>query len=128
MADKTLPNELGPHLKKCDGIVGTPVALPRSMTVEETVSKLTDWGLAPETWGDGGGIVPGVRVAPDLATALTALADDLGPEDQVLVTGSCFTVAETLHRMGFADLEETRTPRPAETLAPNPGKGIRRER
>ena len=37
----------------------------------------------------------------------------LRPDDAVLATGSCFLVAEFLHRLGFRDLEETRLPRPA---------------
>ena len=38
------------------------------------------------------------------------------PEDAVLVTGSCFMVAETLHRLGIRDLDETRQVRPARTI------------
>jgi hypothetical protein len=34
----------------------------------------------------------------------------------VLVTGSCFTVAEALHHMGFTSLEQTRTAPPADRL------------
>ena len=42
--------------------------------------------------------------------------------DAVLVTGSCFTVAEALHRLGFEELEETRMVRPAADLLGSMGK------
>ncbi len=40
----------------------------------------------------------------------------------MLVTGSCFTVAEALHKLGFADLEATRRPLDGPPPAEGPGK------
>jgi hypothetical protein len=39
--------------------------------------------------------------------ALSYWRERLQPEDAVLVTGSCFLVAEVLHHLGFEDLEQT---------------------
>jgi hypothetical protein len=52
-------------------------------------------------------------VARDLDEALAFLAGTLTAADRVLVTGSCFSVAATLFKLGFTDLEKTRLVRPA---------------
>jgi hypothetical protein len=57
--------------------------------------------------------LPRTSVAPDIPRAIRLLAANLQPEDEVLVTGSCFTVAETLFKLGFTDLAATRIPQPA---------------
>jgi hypothetical protein len=63
--------------------------------------------------------VAGATVAPTLPEALAGLARDLRPDDVVLVTGSCFTVADALWHLGFGDLDETRRERAAAgVLAP----------
>jgi len=66
-------------------------------------------------WPDDGSDLPATElpatsVAPDIPSALRLLARGLQPADTVLVTGSCFTVAETLYHLGFTDLEATRVP------------------
>jgi hypothetical protein len=53
-----------------------------------------------------------------VAAGLEYWGSRLASEDAVLVTGSCFLVAEALHRLGVRDLEETRRPRPARSLRP----------
>jgi hypothetical protein len=116
MADKKLPADLGAALAGFDAVVATPVALPRSLTADELAGVLAGAGLAPRPWTADAESVAGARVAPDMRSALAWLAGRLAPADAVLVTGSCFTVAEALHHMGFPDLEATRTPRPAGQL------------
>ena len=107
MYDKGVAEELSRQISRFDVVVGAPVALPRSRTAEELKDLLRDWGLTPRPWDGEEGLPPAV-VAPDLGGALERLAHHLQPEDRVLVTGSCFTVAEALHRLGFASLEATR--------------------
>jgi len=122
MADKSLPADLAAGLKGCDHLVGVPVSLPRSLRADELEGLFTGWGCEIEPWAAGSGPWPECSVAPDLGTALEFLAETLEPGDDVLVTGSCFTVAETLHRLGFGDLEETRTVRPAAAVLQSMGK------
>jgi dihydrofolate synthase/folylpolyglutamate synthase len=96
-------------LRECDGVLGTPILLPRSRNSEELETLLRAWDLPAAR----------ARIVADAGEALRELARMLRPEDAVLVTGSCFLVAEVLHRLGFRNLEETRRPRPgAERLAP----------
>ncbi len=109
MYDKTLTEDAGGLLQRFDGVVGAAVALPRSRTSEELADIFKAWGLNPEPWQDGFADIPPCSAAPDLGQALKCLARGLSPEDRVLVTGSCFTVAEALHRLGLTVLEQTRT-------------------
>jgi folylpolyglutamate synthase/dihydropteroate synthase len=96
-------------LRACDGVLATPIALPRSRNSDELKTLLRSWDLPAQQ----------ARIAADVGEALRELARMLQPADAVLVTGSCFLVAEVLHRLGFRNLEETRRPRPAaERLAP----------
>ena len=92
------------------------------LRADELEGLFTGWGCEIEPWAAGSGPWPECSVAPDLGTALEFLAETLEPGDDVLVTGSCFTVAETLHRLGFGDLEETRTVRPAAAVLQSMGK------
>ncbi|MBK8165490.1 MAG: hypothetical protein IPK64_05910 [bacterium] len=110
MHDKELPAIVGEHLRGC-GVVGAPVSLPRSRSAGELAELLVSWGLAPATEA-----LPAAGqqvVAADLPAALGLLTDGLGAADAVLVTGSCFLVAEALHHLGFANLADSRVPRPA---------------
>lgn len=120
MYDKELPSTVGGQLRGC-GVVGAPVSLPRSRSPADLADLLASWGLAPAR-----GALPAAGeqiVAADLPAALRVLAGGLGPADAVLVTGSCFLVAEVLHHLGFASLADSRVPRPAGTAAGAPGKG-----
>ena len=63
--------------------------------------------------------VPACSAAPDMDQALRCLARGLRPDDRVLVTGSCFTVAEVLYRLGLTDLEQTRTCQNANPILEN---------
>jgi dihydrofolate synthase/folylpolyglutamate synthase len=122
MADKSLPADLADLLTACDHLVGVPVSLPRSLRADEMEGLLAGWGNDVQTWSGSREKWPGCSVAPDLGSALNLLGGALKPEDAVLVTGSCFTVAEVLHRLGFNNLEETRTVRPAADVLVNMGK------
>lgn len=104
MRDKEPGEVVGEALHGVDVVHAAPVALPRSRNPEELQSLMDRWGLAGEN---------GAVVHRDLDDALTAVARDAGPEDAVLVTGSCFMVADALWRLGYRDLEETRDVRPA---------------
>ncbi len=104
MREKALDDGVGERMRRCDGVVAAPVALPRARTAAELADLLLGWGFARPD------------VAPDLGAALARLGRLAGPDDAVLVTGSCFTVAEALWRLGFSDLRETRVPRPAREL------------
>ncbi len=106
MLDKDVAPELAPLFANCDHLVGLPVSLPRSRTPAELRTLFAEWGHQPagleNMWG-----AP-CSVAPDMASGLCEVALGLRPDDLVLVTGSCFTVAEVLHRIGVKDLDETR--------------------
>ena len=114
MYDKDLPPELGPLLSRGDLIVAAPLSLPRSRTVDELYALLDGWGLQPRRVCSAADVdKAGCLVWADLAAALSWLADTLEATDRVLVTGSCFTVAEVLYKLGFDDLDDTRAVRPA---------------
>jgi len=104
MREKSLDAGVGERLRRCARVLAAPVALPRSRTAPELAELLRGWGLAAPD------------VAPDFGVALARLAALATPDDAVLVTGSCFAVAEVLWRLGFDDLRETRAPRPAREL------------
>ncbi len=111
MQDKGLSGELAALFAGCDHLVGVPVTLPRSCTADELRSLLVQWGEQP---GDLSGLWRDrCTVAPDMVSGLRAVAAGLNPQDNVLVTGSCFTVAEVLHLLGVTDLEQTREVREA---------------
>lgn len=104
MQDKKLDAKVGGALARADMVVAAPVSLPRSRNSEDLEALLREWGVAEATE---------TLVAADAGDAVGRLAAVLEPRDSVLVTGSCFMVAEVMHRLGFRDLEETRTVRPA---------------
>jgi len=104
MEDKEIDSAVGDRLRSCDGVVATPIDLPRSRNLNGLTELLNAWGLEQSA---------AVSVAPDLHSALARLVRVLEPTDQVLLTGSCFLVADFLYRLGFRDLDETRRPRPA---------------
>jgi len=105
MHDKPAPPDLAARLQACDAVTAATVALPRSRNREGWEGLFTAWGL------DG----PSHSILDSVPAALEYWGPRLDAEDVVLVTGSCFMVAETLHALGFRDLEETRTPRAART-------------
>ncbi len=114
MMDKGLSQELSALFGGCDHLIGLPVTLPRSRTAEELRELLTALGHTP---GDLGRIWDDrCTVAPDMTSGLQAVAAGLNPADSVLVTGSCFTIAEVLHRLGVKDLDQTREVRAAEPV------------
>ncbi len=120
MHDKELPAEVGALLRGC-GVVGAPVSLPRARGEAELVELFGSWGLAPARGALPG---PGEHLVPaSLPVALGHLAASLQPGDAVLATGSCFLVAEVLHGLGFADLGDSREPRPATAVLAALGKG-----
>ncbi len=112
MYDKGVVGDLTRHFRRFDAVVGAPVALPRSRTVEELELLFREWGLQPRPWPVAGDL-PAAVVAPDMCRALALLAEKIRPEDRVLVTGSCFTVAEALYTLGFPSLDMTREIKPA---------------
>ena len=87
------------------------MSLPRSCTAEDLAARLATWTGGVDVWDPEA--TGGATVAPSLAAAVAALGRTLAPTDQVLVTGSCFTVAEVLWTLGIRDLDATRTPRAA---------------
>jgi dihydrofolate synthase/folylpolyglutamate synthase len=107
MHDKPTPPELGAALRGCDAVIAAPVDLPRSRNRSEWEALFRDWDLAP----------PAHSVVDSVPAALEYWRGRLRPEDSVLVTGSCFMVAEVLHRLGYRDLEETRAALPADPAA-----------
>jgi len=111
MQDKALNGELATLFGRCDHLVGLPVSLPRSRTADDMQMLLRELGQTPgdlaSLWRER------CTVAPDMASGMRAVAAGLRPDDCVLVTGSCFTVAEVLHRLGVADLQQTRDVREA---------------
>ncbi len=111
MQDKAPDPTLAPRVQAFDRVVGLPVSLPRSCTPDDLALRLAGWGLSLTAW-PGGQAAP-ATVAPNAAAALAAAGIGLEPGDAVLVTGSCFTVAESLWLLGVRDLDETRVPRSA---------------
>jgi folylpolyglutamate synthase/dihydropteroate synthase len=122
MHDKDTPADPAAMLTGCDALIGVPVSLPRSRTRDELEGLFRSWGRDPVAWPDDDEGLPRAAVAPDIPRALHLLARNLQPADTVLVTGSCFTVAETLYRLGFADLEATRVPQEAAGVLDRIGK------
>jgi len=118
MHDKELPPDLGARLRACDVVVAAPIGLPRSRTAAQLHDSFRDWQLpignenSAATVGGAETLTTGVR--DDLGAAVSDLADGLRPGDAVLVTGSCFLVAEVLYRLGYTDLQQTRLPTPAD--------------
>lgn len=110
MYDKEIPAGLAAAVRHFDLVLGVPVSLPRSRNAGELAEVLRGWGREPVAWPPQGGAA--ASIAPDPATALAWLDGQLDPQDRVLVTGSCFTVAEVLYRLGITDLEMTRRPIP----------------
>ena len=104
MHDKPVPPELGPLLQRCDAVTLAPVSLPRSRTVDD-LRELWDFLEL--------GAVAEHSIVDSVAEALAYWGPALEPDDTLLATGSCFLVAEMLHRLGVRDLDETRIPRPA---------------
>jgi hypothetical protein len=87
----------------------TPVSLPRSRDVADLASQ---WDfLELPARGEH-------SIMDSVADALSYWGPRLGPDDAVLATGSCFLVAEFLHRLGVQDLEQTRHARPAASVLP----------
>ncbi len=105
MRDKQWNDGVRDLVRSMDEVVLTPVSLPRSRGTGELEELAAAWELD-------------ARVAGDPGAALALLGERLGPDDAVLVTGSCFLVAEALHRLGITDLEETRDVRPAADVMP----------
>ncbi|MFT5233170.1 MAG: dihydrofolate synthase/folylpolyglutamate synthase [Candidatus Krumholzibacteriia bacterium] len=111
MEDKGTPAELAPLFDQCDHLVGVPVTLPRSCTPDELRSRFVELGQAPgappDLWKNR------CTVFDELSLALQAVATGATIDDRVLVTGSCFMVAETLHKLGIEKLSDAREVRPA---------------
>lgn len=111
MQDKDLDPDVLSELGRSDHVLGLPVSLPRSRTPTELRALLSGTGHRPgdleELWRSR------CTVAPDMDHGLRSVAAGLRADDRVLVTGSCFTVAEVLHRLGVTDLEQTRRVRAA---------------
>ncbi len=112
MQDKELGLEVGERLRHCDGLVVTPINLPRSRNRNGLQELLEGWQLP---------VSESVRVVPDVQAAILFLACELEPADTLLVTGSCFLVAELLYRLGYRELEETRRVRAAREVLPAAG-------
>lgn len=110
MYDKEIPAGLAESAGALDLVLGVPVSLPRSRNAGELGEVLRGWGHEPGAWPPEPGRTG--AVAPDPQALLAWLDGQLRPEDRVLVTGSCFTVAEVLYRLGITDLEMTRRPIP----------------
>ena len=123
MYDKDIGEVPSHLLANVDSVIGVPVSLPRSRTGAELEELFRGWSRDPEAWPVGATGLPNATVAPDIFSALRMLAREVRPEDTVLVTGSCFTVAETLYRLGFTDLESTRRVRPASEVLKSMGEG-----
>jgi hypothetical protein len=113
MFDKELPVEIGRALRACGGVLAAPVALPRSRNRDELGLLLDSWNLHAATAATGLPAPGSYALADDVPGALRRLARELGPADAVLVTGSCFMVAEALHHLGYARLADSRQPREA---------------
>ncbi len=120
MQDKPAAAELAPLVQAFDLVVGLPVSLPRSCTPAELEDRLRGWSLPVGPWPPQPGA--GAAVAPSAAAAVAGLAASLADDDAVLVTGSCFTVAEVLWLLGVRDLDDTRAVRPAGPVLAGPGR------
>jgi dihydrofolate synthase / folylpolyglutamate synthase len=99
MLDKPIDASLGPLLRRCDAVSMAPVALPRSRSRAD-LSRLRRFLELP--------IHDDHSLMDTVPEALSYWRERLRPEDAVLVTGSCFLVAEVMHHLGFADLDQTR--------------------
>ena len=109
MYDKDITGDLSQTFGRFDVVLGAPVSLPRSRTPEELAQLFESWGFTPRPWSNKDeSDLPACAVAPSLKAALGRLASRLGPRDRVLVTGSCFTVAEVFYQLGFTELDQTR--------------------
>lgn len=103
LREKEAGPEVGALLRRCDQVVMAPIALPRARNREELAALTAELELDPSR----------ARLCAGVDQALAELHCGARAADAVLVTGSCFLVAEVLHRLGFRDLRETRPPRPA---------------
>ncbi len=108
MQNKVLENLPGELVQGFDLFLAVPVSIPRSRNAEELADLLRQWKLEPEFLTAGKGELGKVQVASEMGSGLKWLARNLGQGDRVLVTGSCFMVAEVMYRLGFTDLEMTR--------------------
>ena len=109
MYDKPITGPVAELFGRFDAVLGAPVSLPRSRTVEELDQLFREWGLRPGAWPETAGAgLPACAVGPDLKAAVKLLASELRPDDRVMVTGSCFSVAEVMYLLGFTDLDQTR--------------------
>ncbi len=104
MADKTPGPGVGERLGRCDRVHAAPPSLPRARNPRQLEALLRDRWRLPSTL---------VSIHATVAGALAAVAAEAHPRDAVLVCGSCFLVAEALHRLGYEDLEATRERRSA---------------
>jgi len=104
LADKDPGDGAGRLLARADAILAAPISLPRSRNPVQLKSLMDQWGLTDHN---------GLDVHDDLAAVLKTLADSVSPQDSILVCGSCFLVAEALHALGYASLEDTRRVREA---------------
>jgi dihydrofolate synthase / folylpolyglutamate synthase len=99
MQDKPVDPSLGALLRGFEAVTMAPVALPRSRGREDLAALR--WALELPADGDH-------SLMDTVPAALAYWRERLQPADAVLVTGSCFLVAEVLHHLGFTDLEQTR--------------------
>lgn len=108
LREKEIGDEVAALVRQFDEIVVAPLALPRSRNRDELAGLMSAWGLiGPESTA--------IDVAPDVGAALARLGR-ASTADRILVTGSCFLVAEALYRLGFRDLGQTRQPWPAASM------------
>lgn len=110
MHDKPVPPELGPLLARCDAVTFVPVSLPRSRDLADLIALRESLELPDQSEHS---------IVDSVASALSYWRPRLRLHDAVLVTGSCFLVAEVLHRLGIRDLEQTRLPQAAAVAWPN---------
>ncbi len=108
MHNKELEKLSGEIIQGFDLILAVPVSIPRSRNPEELLSLLESWEIPAQPLAAGWNAPTKGLVAPDMKAALEWLAKQVHKDDRVLVTGSCFMVAEVLHKMGFETLEMTR--------------------
>ena len=108
MHNKELEKLPGKIVQGFDLILAAPVSIPRSRNAEELQTLLRAWDIETQPLAEGWPDAPAGLVAPDMQAGLDWLARNLKKEDRVLVTGSCFMVAEVLHKLGFENLEMTR--------------------